>query len=316
MRDPRMRIRDSTMRSRDSTMRSRDSTMRCRDSRMRCRDSRMRCRDSRMRCRGSRMRCRDSRMQSRDSTMRSRDSTMRCRDSRIFFSSHYTTPAQCWAQDLARGLNSSRSSSGLHGCGRTGQTSRCFMVCSSPHSHVVCPSPLNPHFCIRDLHRPVPVRRRFRLDQVGHVSLEPGGSDSLGLDESLCGVVWRWLYQRVCLRVRALPSRGSTEWRKLCLDFSLFLAGSCSYGGCRGSFSFLGCDVAILRCKRDVTSHPRIATSPNRFRKESWTWQVLFSAHAQSPRFLAIAIRRCRDSRMRCRDSTMRTAILRCEPRF
>ena len=65
------------------------------------------------------------------------------------------------------------------------------MVCSSPHSHVVCPSSLNPHFCITDLHRPVPVRRRFRLDQVGHISLEPGGSDSLGLNVSLCGgVVW------------------------------------------------------------------------------------------------------------------------------
>ena len=61
------------------------------------------------------------------------------------------------------------------------------MVCSSPHSHVVCPSSLNPHFCIRDLHRPVPVRRRFRLDQVGHVSLEPGGSDSLGTE---CELVW------------------------------------------------------------------------------------------------------------------------------
>ena len=126
------------------------------------------------------------------------------------------------------------------------------MVCSSPHSHVVCPSSLNPHFCIRDLHLPVPVRRRFRLDQVGHASLEPGGSDSLGLNESLCGVVWRWLDQRFSLRVRALPSRGSTEWRKLCLDFSLFLAGSCSYRGCRGSFSCLsfssGDETARLIC--------------------------------------------------------------------
>ena len=156
----------------------------------------------------------------------------------FFFSSHYTTPAQCWAQDLALGLTLPR----LHGntvVAGWGQNSRCFMVCSSPHSHVVCPSSLNPHFCIRDLHRPVPVRRRFSLDQVGHVSLEPGGSDSLGLNESLCGVVWRWLDQRVSLRVWALPSRGSTEWRKLCLDFSLFLAGSCSYRGCRGSFTCL-----------------------------------------------------------------------------
>ena len=136
------------------------------------------------------------------------------------------------------GLNSSRSS-WVHGCGRMGQTSRCFIVCSSPHSHVVRPSSLNPHFWIRDLHLPVPARRRFRLDQVGQASLEPGGSDSLGLNESLCGVVWRWLDQRLSLRVRALPSRGSTEWRKLCLDFSLFLARSCSYRGCRGSFSCL-----------------------------------------------------------------------------
>ena len=120
------------------------------------------------------------------------------------------------------------------------------MVCSSPHSHVVCPSSLNPHFCIRDLHLPVPVRRRFRLDQLGHASLEPGGSDSLGLNESLCGVVWRWLDQRFSLRVRALPSRGSTEWRKLCLDFSLFLAGSCSYRGCRGSFSCLSLSECYL----------------------------------------------------------------------
>ena len=41
-----------------------------------------------------------------------------------FFSSHYTTPAECWAQDLARGLNSS-SSSWVHGCARMGQTSEC-----------------------------------------------------------------------------------------------------------------------------------------------------------------------------------------------
>ena len=54
------------------------------------------------------------------------------------------------------------------------QTSRCFIVCSSPHSHAVCPFSFNPHFCIRALHHPVPVRRQFRPDQVGHPSLEPG----------------------------------------------------------------------------------------------------------------------------------------------
>ena len=43
-----------------------------------------------------------------------------------------------------------------------------------------CPSSLNPHFCVRTLHRPVPIRGWFRLDQVCHASLEPGGSDSLG----------------------------------------------------------------------------------------------------------------------------------------
>ena len=45
------------------------------------------------------------------------------------------------------------------------------------------------------LHRAVPIGRRVRLDQVDHASLEPGGSDSLGLTESLRGVVWRWLDQ-------------------------------------------------------------------------------------------------------------------------
>ena len=35
----------------------------------------------------------------------------------------------------------------------------------------------SPFLHLRDLHRPVPVRRRFRLDQVSHVSLEPGGSE-------------------------------------------------------------------------------------------------------------------------------------------
>ena len=57
----------------------------------------------------------------------------------------------------------------------------------------VCPSSWNPHFCIRDFHRPVPVRGRFKLDHGSHASLEPGGSDSLGLNESLYGVVWRRL---------------------------------------------------------------------------------------------------------------------------
>ncbi len=125
------------------------------------------------------------------------------------------TPTQCWAQDLARGLNSSRSS-------WMGQTSRCFIVCSFQHSHAVRLSLLNPHFS----------ESVFRLCIVQSLSggylgltrwlvpasLEPGGSDSLGLKESLCGVVWRWLDQRVSLLVKALPSRSSTEWRKLCLD--------------------------------------------------------------------------------------------------
>ena len=55
-----------------------------------------------------------------------------------------------------------------------------------------------------------------------HSNLE--GAFHLGLKESLYVVVWRWL---VSLLVRMLPSRGSAEWRMLCLDLSLFLAGSC-----------------------------------------------------------------------------------------
>ena len=37
------------------------------------------------------------------------------------------------------------------------------------------------------LHRPVPVRRRFRIDQVDQASLEPGGSATLGAEGEL---VW------------------------------------------------------------------------------------------------------------------------------
>ena len=134
-----------------------------------------------------------------------------------------------WSYQISSGLNSSRSSweqgcaSWEQGCGRVRQTTRCLIIMSS---HAACPSSLYPHFCIGALHRPVPVRRWFRLD---HASLEPGGSVSLRLKESLCVVVWRWLDKRVSLRVRALPSRSSTEWRKLFLDLSPFLAGSCSY---------------------------------------------------------------------------------------
>ena len=75
---------------------------------------------------------------------------------------------------------SSRSSR-VHGCGRMGQTNRCFIVCSSPHSYAVCPSSLYPHFCVMALHHPVPFRRRLRLDQVGPASFRRGGSDSSGL---------------------------------------------------------------------------------------------------------------------------------------
>ena len=35
------------------------------------------------------------------------------------------------------------------------------------------------------------------LTSVSHVSLEHGGSDSLGQKDSLCGVVWRWLDEKV-----------------------------------------------------------------------------------------------------------------------
>ena len=67
-----------------------------------------------------------------------------------------------------------------------GQASRCLIVCSSPRSHDVCLSSLYPRFSIGTLRRPDLVQRRFGL-----ASLEPGGSDSLGLKESSCGVVWR-----------------------------------------------------------------------------------------------------------------------------
>ena len=66
------------------------------------------------------------------------------------------------------------------------------------HTFTVCLSILVEYsFCIMALHRPAPVQRRCRLDQVGHVSLKHGGRDSLGQKDSLCGVVWRWLDEKV-----------------------------------------------------------------------------------------------------------------------
>ena len=54
-----------------------------------------------------------------------------------------------------------------------GEDQQVFHCLFIPHLYVFCSSSLNTHFYIRDLHTPVPVRRRFRLDQVGHASLEP-----------------------------------------------------------------------------------------------------------------------------------------------
>ena len=111
---------------------------------------------------------------------------------------------------LGAGSSSGWTIPGIHVAG-WGRLEDVSLSVQSPHSHVVCPPSLNPRFCIRALHRPVTVRRRFRLDQVGHASLEPVGSDSLGLKNSVWSVVWRWLVQRVSLRVHELPSRGSNH---------------------------------------------------------------------------------------------------------
>ena len=89
-----------------------------------------------------------------------------------------------------------------------GQTSRCFIVCSIIPTFTSCLSILGAYqFLRKALPHPVPVRRRFRLDQVGHASLEPGGSDSLGLKESLRTWCCREMTgPMVSLRVWTLPS--------------------------------------------------------------------------------------------------------------
>ena len=90
--------------------------------------------------------------------------------------SHYTTLAPCWAQDLARGLNSSRSS-WVHGFGRLVQTSRCFIVCSPPHSHVVCNQTHLYYYTSRlqmSIHKICPflaVRAKFDSDHRQNASL-------------------------------------------------------------------------------------------------------------------------------------------------
>ena len=145
------------------------------------------------------------------------------------------------------GLNSSMPS-WLQGCGRMGQTSRCFAVCSSPHSHVVCPSWLNSHFCIRYLHRPVPVRRRFTLDQVGHASVDPrhAGVDLsrkqwVKLNRLLCGTarvgdtlkLWS---EQACVPAVTLYSRWSLTacYTRLLMALLVFAAHMQQLGfGCK-----------------------------------------------------------------------------------
>ena len=98
-----------------------------------------------------------------------------------------------------------------------------------PHSHIVCPSSLYPHFCIRVLHHSAPVRRRFRLDQVGHTSLEPGGSDSLRLYSQRSGLDRSLKHAMICSRLGRIISRGEAHNQGCGADTS----GVCSPIGVR-----------------------------------------------------------------------------------
>ena len=72
----------------------------------------------------------------------------------------------------------------------------CFIVCSvHPHTRTLSVQSIlvESPFLHNGFASSIPFRRRFRLDKVGHASLVPGDSDSLGPNESLCGVVWCWI---------------------------------------------------------------------------------------------------------------------------
>jgi len=91
--------------------------------------------------------------------------------------------------------------------------------------------------------------RWFKQVQKGPVLLELGGGDSCGLMANLFGLLARWSCHIDNLWLWGWVLRAFTQWRKLCLGFSLLFGILWLKRGCQGSvscFSFTCWDARVL----------------------------------------------------------------------
>ena len=132
----------------------------------------------------------------------------------LLVSLHHTFVIHCFTHLCAVSLYISRSSV-VHACGRSGQFSKCSIVCgSSVQSHVVSSSQY-PHLFILYLHLPTLVLSLLRHCHSHHGNEDPVANDSDGVMFSCVGVDCRWLvhadnlFSEVCMLWAGLSVRSS-----------------------------------------------------------------------------------------------------------
>ena len=149
----------------------------------------------------------------------------------LLVSLHHTFVIHCFTHLGAVSLYISRSSV-VHDCGRSGQFSKCSIVCgSSVQSHVVSSSQY-PHLFILYLHLPTLVLSLLRHCHSHHGNEDPVANDSDGVMFSCVGVDCRWLVHEDNLFSEGLHVMGWTECTKLFLDLRRFVGAIWPYREC------------------------------------------------------------------------------------
>ena len=103
-------------------------------------------------------------------------------------------------------------------------------VIVTPHWQVVFVAvSIKPYFFSSVLVLTTPVRRRLRYSHIVHPEFDPGDSLSSGVmfKRVLCGSALSFRLQASSLQIEIFSFRGSTQFRKLLLDFNLDGAGWC-----------------------------------------------------------------------------------------
>ena len=150
-------------------------------------------------------------------------------------------PSQCLAQPMAMPLAIARSW-GEQAVFIMGHTSRCFMVCPMPQSHVSC-SLENPHLNMFTLDRPTCVRNRLSTFQVvqGFSALAGGCSSALMLRCTLAP-------RGSCRSLRSSMLRCTLAPRGSCrsLHSSMLRCTLASRGSCRSLRSSMRAAFAVV----------------------------------------------------------------------